>query len=314
MQLSIGSDVFTDAMSLPHLIGILRCVQDGRHVWIAEETELEAAETYMRAHVPHLADSYVGLAQKGVVELQWIGSIEKPAVISIQADDLVHDLSRPAVLVVEDQRSDGSFLKGLFDVFGAERLLDALSKGWLEIRHGGGGGSLPAVTLNEVGYFRRQIRVAALLDSDRLLPGEHTDAHHKAALLATHGVVSHVLELREIENYLPNHALAAVRPMRVSRYRLRFLRRLTLEQRGVYDMKSGFGPASSPPSIPPRQAPLFSSLPRETLNGLRGGFGKSVASCMTLMATSLTERDFRGLGDLVVTEIKTMLQDIAKII
>ena len=317
MQLNMNSEIFTSSESLPYILTLLRCVQDGKHVWVADENEATAAKAYMQEHVPSLADSYSSLAQKGTVQIQWIGATQKPAVITIRADNLgdaAHDLSRPAVVVVEDLTSDGSFLISLCAIFGADRITAAHSNGWLEIRHGGGGGSLPSVTRAEINLFRRHVRVAALLDSDRLVPGEHTDAYNRAEALQKLGATVHVLELREIENYVPNRALAAVRPQRTSSRRLKFLKRLTSDQRAVYDMKHGFGPASSPPVIPPRQVPVYGGLSQETLRGLRSGFGRNVASCMNGMTTTLTKRDFHGLGTSVVAEITTMLQNLARII
>jgi hypothetical protein len=315
--LNMTPDVFDSPASLPHIIGLLGGVQDGRHVWVAGDDELAAAEAYMRTQVPNLADSYISLARKGAVQVQWVGTVERPSAVTVQSDnltELAHDLSRPAILVVEDHNSDGSFLITLCKIFGVERPVDALSRGWLEIRHGGGGGSLPSVTMTEIGLFKTQIRVAAMMDSDRLLPGERTDAHDKADMLRKSGAVVHVLELREIENYIPNRALAAVRPHRTSSNRLKFLKELSSDQRGVYDMKIGFGPASSSPKIPPKQIPIFANLSQQTLRGLRSGFGKNVAGCMTQMVGSLTERDFGGISASVVAEIRTLLQNIAGIL
>lgn len=55
----------------------------------------------------------------------------------------------------------------------------ALSQGWLEIEHGGGG-SLAKVAESAMRRYRRLVRVAALLDSDRMVPGQRTNAYEKA--------------------------------------------------------------------------------------------------------------------------------------
>jgi hypothetical protein len=320
MQLDMRPEIFDNAAALPSIINLLTCVQDGRHVWVADESDIPAAEAYLREHAPRLADAYIGLARKGLVEVQWVAAVEKPTVVCIEADslnDLAHDLYRPAVLAVENKDSDGSFWIALWNIFGAERLIKALQYGWLEIRHGGGSGSLPSVVRSEIALFRRQVRVAVLFDSDRLVPGESTQAHENAADLIDRGAVVHVLELREIENYIPNRVLAAIKPLRISSFRLRFLKRLNSAQRGVYDMKRGFGPATPPrrpPDIPAQQIALFNDLPADVLSGLRSGFGENIVKQMMEMVISLTEADFLTLGDSIVPEITTVIRKIASIL
>lgn len=317
MQIDIRPEVFSTPGSLPRILSLLECVQEGRHDWVADESVIPAAESYLHENLPLLADAYVSLSQKGLVNIQWTGSIERPSVVVIQTDnldDISYDLARPAALVVEDERSDGSFVRSLCQAFGADRILQSLSRGWMEIRHGGGGGSVPSVAEAEVEKFRRKVRVAVMLDSDRLIPGEHTRAYETADKLRSMGAVVHVLELREIENYIPNRVLASIKPIRVSHFRLDHLKLLTPDQRAVYDMKSGFGPASGPPVVHSRQSGVFGTLASKTLVGLRAGFGTNAVTYLAAMADSLTERDFQTLGGGVVAEIATLLREIASVI
>jgi hypothetical protein len=153
-----------------------------------------------------------------------------------------------------------------------------------------------------------------LLDSDRLIPGELTPAHDNADKLRSIGATVHVLELREIENYIPNRALAAFKPIHVASYRLRYLKLLAFDQRGVYDMKKGFGPANQPPMIHPKQSGVFGTLSPETLRGLRAGFGDNVVMQMVRMMDTLSERDFRSIGSGVENEIVALLQGIASVL
>jgi hypothetical protein len=317
MQIDIRPEVFSEASYLPRIMMLLQCVQEGRHFWVADEDAIPIVESYLRDNVPHLADAYISLAKKGLVGIQWVGAMERPSIVAIQAadlDDIAHDLARSAVLVVEDKASDGSFIRALCQIFGAARLLEALSQGWIEIRHSGGSGRLPMVAEEEVENFKHCVRVAVLLDSDRLIPGEQTPAHGNAEKLRSIGAVVHVLELREIENYIPNRALAAFKPMHIASYRLRHLKRLTSDQRGVYDMKKGFGPASGSAKVHPRQSGVFGMLDPETMRGLRAGFGDNIVTQVVRMADTLTERDFRSIGVGIENEIIGLLQGIASVI
>jgi hypothetical protein len=215
------------------------------------------------------------------------------------------------VLVVEDQETDGCFVRALAEIFRADRLRRALSKDWLLIVHGGGSGSLARVAREAARRFHRSIRVSALYDSDRLVPGTHTGCHTKANALAADAIVVHVLELREAENYVPNKVLASCgKPSHAAR-KLGLLKRLTPQQRGHFAMKKGFGPACV---VPPEQAELFADLDSEILIGLRDGFGNDLLHRLSAMSSQLTERDFAAQGIDVDAEIRRFLGKIATVI
>lgn len=80
-------------------------------------------------------------------------------------------------------------------------ILDALENGWLQPDGRGGSGEVRrAVT--EAGPW---VRLFVLIDSDREEPGggESPSAHRAREECAAAGVPIHVLERREIENYVP---------------------------------------------------------------------------------------------------------------
>jgi len=315
LRVNLAVEVFSEAEALPDLLNLLRCFAEGRHDWVADAVVIAAAERYLAEHAPQLASTYIELGRKGTVAAAWSGSIGTGAVQVGAADLAEHasDLCRPALLIVEDQDSDGCFIRVLARVLQAEQVLRALSQGWLEIEHGGGG-SLAKVAESAVGRYRRLVRVAALLDSDRMVPGQRTNAHEKADRLRLLGVLVHVLELREAENYVPNRILRAVgRPRDASR-KLDLLKRLTQQQRGHYDMKIGFGPVNSSPNVPDEQAGLFGDLDAEVLLGLRGGFGRDLLKRLEDDGGRLTERDFAGLGADVLAELRALLSALISVI
>ena len=55
-------------------------------------------------------------------------------------------------------------------------------------------------------------------------------------------------------------------------------------------------------------------LDPEALRGLRAGFGENVVMQMVRMVDTLTERDFRSIGDGVEDAIAALLQGIASVI
>ncbi|HEX5496812.1 MAG TPA: hypothetical protein VFX70_19795 [Mycobacteriales bacterium] len=316
MRVDLSVETFGGAEALPDLLSLLRCFAEGRHDWVAGPAVVAAAERYLTEHAPRLAASSVGLARKGTVAAMWSGGCDRSAPVRVGPGDLADhaaDLCRPAVLVVEDHLSDGCFVRALAEVFRAQRLRRALSQGWLEITHGGGS-SLVKVAESVAGRYRRRVRAAALLDSDRLVPGQHTDSHRKAERLARAGVVVHVLELREAENYLPDRVLGRPNRSGGCARKVRLLARLTPEQRGHFDMKNGFGPPQHPPAFPIEQVILFGQLDSGTLVGLRGGFGRDLLRRLAGACAELTEEDFASVGPDVAGELRSLLATLTSVI
>ncbi|MFB9360225.1 hypothetical protein [Actinoplanes nipponensis] len=252
------------------------------------------------------------MGEKAIVSSVW-GSNSADAV-QVSAEDLedaADDLCQPAVLVVEDQENDGCFVKSVASALGHTRLIDAIDRGWLVIRHAGGE-RLELVAKNELLTFRRLSRIAALLDSDRWTPSDRTNNHVKAERLTALGISVHVLELREAENYVPSRILALIgKPAETSK-KLEALKSLTPSQRGYYDMKFGFGPVASPPRIRAEQTELFSTIDMPTLLRLRGGFGRKVLAAMYENRARLKQSDLAALG--VEQELEEMLMRIESLV
>lgn len=314
MRVSLAADIFTEAAALTDLIVLLRAFASGPHNLIAEPKATEVAVQYLRNHAPSLAETYAALAQKGTVAAAWTPVPATGPVIKVTRADLAEhtrDLDRPAILVVEDIDSDQHFIKALCAVFRAERLRRALDNGWIEIAHGGGTGGLQRVAKQSASRFKRVKRVAALLDSDRMVPSDSTTSHAKAAVLRAMGVVVHVLEFREAENYVPNKILAGVHYQRRTHQKLQHLKKLSPAQRAHFDMKHGFGRTNG---VPPAQQSLYKNLAPTTVQGLHEGFGTHILRSLEQSSRSLVERDFASLGDDVVAELRTLLDKLTSVI
>jgi hypothetical protein len=277
---------------------------------------IDQAGIYFTDHAPKLARTYSELAEKSMVAAAWSGQLDSAATVQVEVDkfeDYVADLCRPALIVVEDEQSDGYFIRAVARTFGANRVIEALSKGWLELQHGGGG-SLLRITIAAAEKYRIRPMVIALLDSDRMIPGQKTDSHRKAEKIQELGIEAHVLEMREAENYAPNRVLVTIGKRKETYPRLSHLKKLSEEQRAHYDMKLGFGPTDKQPKIPQEQAALYKDLEVSVILGLRGGFGKNILSKLDEMSPTLTPRDFETLGDEVASELRSLLNKISSVI
>jgi len=197
-----------------------------------------------------------------------------------QLADVVADLSRPAVLVVEDGINERTFILALASAFGRRRVVDAVDRGWLRLAHAGGKSRMAQFVAAERQHFRVLVRVAAVLDSDRRQPGEPPPANARqfAEIAAIDGVTVHMWRWREVENYLPSPVWSHHYPARYDA--IQQLSAMIPGQRGFIDTKQIIG---KPKPLIPHQ--------------LR-----------------LTEDDFAELGPDAVQELRTVISMIDAIL
>jgi hypothetical protein len=314
VRVSFAADVFADPAALTDILDLIRAFATGRHDLMADPEIIAAATSYLSVNAPGHVAAFNLLAHKGTVAATWAPVRTHLAAIEVTSATLeahAADLRESAVLVVEDQDSDGHFVRAVCAALRAERILQALDNGWLEIAHGGGSDGVQRVAKAKVKRFRITARVMALLDSDRMLPGQATRAHKKEQNLAAAGIQVHVLEFREAENYVPDQVLGRIVRHKKSAIRLTVFRRLSPEQRAFFDMKKGFKAGGD---VPIAQQSLYVNLGTQVLRGLQTGFGDDLLRHFKEASASLTERDFNELGPSVIPELRDFLAKLASVI
>ncbi|GLZ09541.1 hypothetical protein Acsp03_70070 [Actinomadura sp. NBRC 104412] len=315
MRIELAAAVFETDEHAEEVLTLLSLFRKGRHAWVVPPRLTATAASFIERHMTDLrAPVYKQLMRKAAT-LQHVyraPTASKPVRISPEdVKEHVEDLGRPAVLVVENNRSDGMFVKAVAKIFGARDVLKALDDRWLVIEHGGGTDIYRRAQEEHVS-FRRCSRAATLLDSDRLAPGTPEKNADRIAELRALGVRVHVLTLREAENYVPNKVLHAVKPIRNSSARLTHLKQLDHDQRGHFDMKHGFRKTSG---VPEQQRRLFAGTPAKVITGLNDGFGQHILEVFESMADRLSEADLaRDVGEDVPDELRGLLAMLREIL
>ncbi|WP_239334565.1 hypothetical protein [Frankia sp. CiP3] len=128
MQVRTDPQIFTSPQNFDLIIRLVDLVTRERHHWrIDTDTEKQAKE-YFKEHIPGLASVYHSLIEKSVAAAAWSASTEKiiAKVTNENLDQIVADLTHPAVIVVEDVVSEGVLLRALFRAFSRSDLIRAL--------------------------------------------------------------------------------------------------------------------------------------------------------------------------------------------
>lgn len=281
MLLDIEAEVFRTSDHMP-IIKLLGALLEQRHEWRPTPAVVTAAETFARECLPK-TPGIVEMIHKSLVEAVSSRSKRPTVVVAASAvQDVVDDLLREAVVVVEDQFTEEGFLLALASAFEHHHILDAARKGWLRISHASGKDRMSRFVELECAKFKVVLRVAALLDSDRKKPGPAGDSNQREyalieSLIGTDRV--HMWAWREVENYVPAAAWYVRASDRTDEVAL--IAAMPPGERAYIDFKDKLGKRKPP--IIPRQV-------------------------------SLTEDDFAELGTDAVAELRRLLSMISQIL
>ena len=301
MRVVFCRDVLDDSTQWSRIDRIFDFFENGRHVLDIEDIDEVLESAWLDSEDSRTSRRNRELLEKCLTDAEYSAnraSLAHRSTIAVDCqtddknghrlrpDDARSCLGRPVYLVIEDTESDGAFVKGLIRAYGRSALDCALDKDWLELRRGGGSkvrAELEQLLAKNIPGPRR---IAALIDSDRLFPGQAL-ARAKEDIISwcqDRRITIHVLHKREIENYIPVDGLSEpseVPAERVPHTRHAARRRaylsLTQEQRDHYDMKRGFKRGQhGEAAIPAEQNKLFESVSQARLSNLCGGFGDNV--------------------------------------
>ena len=163
-------------------------------------------------------------------------------------------LAMPLCLLVEDSRTESSFLRAFSPPTLRERLERAVRDGWVEFEHGGGlPGMLPRVREKGQDHLRA-LRLWVMFDSDARSPFDPDSPHPvygpskksravaDACQRARGNLQWHQLRRRAIENYVPGRVLQAwAGHDRARNHKVEvFLGGMDRTQRHYFNMKDGF--------------------------------------------------------------------------
>ncbi|MEZ9683882.1 hypothetical protein AB4453_04525 [Vibrio atlanticus] len=158
-------------------------------------------------------------------------------------------LNSPLKIILENSRNDAHFLQAIFRCFrqDTKKIKEHIDNRWIQFVMGGGS-SIEQVIETEKDSFNapsftkdksEYLRCFVLLDSDKTYSTEplKDGLNNLVAFLDRNNVPFHILEKREMENYIPDIAFGDVTENRpyIEAY-LRF----TAEQKDYFDLEKGF--------------------------------------------------------------------------
>lgn len=181
MKVRFAADVLNEPGAWAILDDIVHLFDKQRYWWDNELEEIEESAWHQndldgragKRNINILKEHYTDTlyprrmhTKTLVVTLQGTSEYELPP------DDARSCLGKPAYVAVENENSDGVFLKAMIHAFKRKELLDAQTEGWWEFWHLGGIGEVA----KRIEHLRARtigpLKVFVLSDSDRLYPGQ----------------------------------------------------------------------------------------------------------------------------------------------
>lgn len=172
-----------------------------------------------------------------------ISEIEKDG---FSLEEAIAFLEQPVIVILENSLNDGHFLRAIIKHFDATGVVTKhLENRWLEFGNAGGKTNFFNFITAKLKRFRKlpkpnysYLKVFVLLDSDKKFPKENKESYKRLMqLLEENNIPFHILEKREMENYMPDEVIDSILEQRefIDAYL-----RLSPIQKDYFDLEKGF--------------------------------------------------------------------------
>ncbi|UUF15196.1 MULTISPECIES: hypothetical protein [Flavobacterium] len=284
MIVHIKSDVFGIESNFQKLNHMFAFFEDGKHILFLNEDisatdwAKSTSKTTREFCEVEFKNSIYSSVTKVNLKIDTKNDLEKDTYSVYDAYILLQNNS---IIFVENATSDGLFLKSIINNFTeCDSIKNGLKKRWIGLKGVGGKNEFIKEINNELRKFRyealpseKYLRAIVIIDSDKKYPSESLSDIHTSIIdyCDEKKIKHHVLEKREIENYLPVQVFADFphNHQIVSSYL-----NLNNIQQSFYDFEKGFdGKKISTLDINIQN--LYTGLSEVDEQHLRVGFNKS---------------------------------------
>ncbi|MFK7949197.1 MAG: hypothetical protein AB8G11_16520 [Saprospiraceae bacterium] len=247
MLVEIKSDVFENEEfrdGLNHLLGI--AFYKGRYnifIELASILEMPYYQTISEGNRMVLEAMFNKVINEGLQPQLVISSEDNETYFTI--DEAVRVLERPVIIILENSLNDSHFVKAIMRCFNGEVVLEHKRNGWVEFTNAGGVNNIINLLRGILQNFRAlpknnhtYLRAFILMDSDRKYSSMPlgNGKQNTIRFLDDNNIPYHILEKREMENYLPDEVIDTIPNYRdfIDAYL-----RLSPIQKDYFDLENG---------------------------------------------------------------------------
>lgn len=222
MLIELKSDLFANKANLAEINQLLSIFSDrGRYTYFCEFAEIRESELFL--NLPYtereLAEQhYNRVIQESIKPNYSVSEIRSD--IDFNILEAKRFFNQPFIIILENNRNDGYFVNSLLSAFVDESAEINRHKinGWVEYGNAGGCGNIKNYIEERKSQFTvlpkeecRYLRLYVLIDSDKKYPKDKSAARIQLEeYLQENSVPFHILEKREVENYIPDEILESI--------------------------------------------------------------------------------------------------------
>lgn len=249
MIIDFDSNLYRDPRNFDKLDKILDLIISDRHEGIIKDFTIEDTEWFKDARsikkdfIKELLIKSASSNKEPNFILSDKNEVESNIFTLI--DGLIF-LENKVLIFLENSYNDEKFIRSLFSKFKeGERSNTFLKKGWIEIKNCAGSGGVVKQIYAELRKYRdrelenhKYIKAFVLIDSDKKYPLHYVDKSQIINCCKEFNIDLHILEKREMENYLPISILELDK--NVESDKIEALKSLSDVQLDYYDLDEGF--------------------------------------------------------------------------
>lgn len=274
MLIKISDELINNKDELGKVIHYI-AMKGGAHSICSENFRKLLNET---APYPSINENIKNLIEKQVNHISFEKTIE--VTISdesngkVTIDKLDQYLSKPPLVIVENEINDLNFIKLILFSTGNRKVVEAHGKFW-DTASIGGCGQIPALIEHKIRTKTSSCKIFVLHDSDRFYPQENLSRTHINIInkCRTFNISHHTLAKREAENYITDSYIFDKNQQNTNFCTA--WKSLTEAQKSHYDFKYGFSRKSHTHQV---YGGLFNGLSPEIEEELHNGFGEDIAN------------------------------------
>jgi hypothetical protein len=278
MLIEIKTDVFEkgDFRELNFLIQIIH--EQSRYKLFVEKTAVQSFDLYQRLDIldrENIESAYDDLIESSFSPDCVISQTGSASTFNIQ--ESIQYLKQPVSIILEHSENDAPFLNALIKHFKkkSKKIQQHKDNNWLQYVFGGGSTIEACVTTILKRYenlpkaSHHYIRCFVLRDSDKEHPSMQlkTETENLIIFLQKHKIPYHILEKREMENYMPDIVFETIENKENRDFIQAYLR-LSPIQKDFFDIEKGF-PDKNWSSFPREIQDLYKSVGEKDITVFR---------------------------------------------
>ena len=253
MIIEIRKDIFEANINFKHFNKLLQDITyKRRYELFVDLEEIEDSEIYDRLDKTdkEIIKDYFNRFVTENKKVDYFVSTNNNADNIFNLDEAIRFFNEPVLIVLENDLNDAYFVDTLITHFRkkSKKIRKHKDEGWLKYKNAGGANNIPNTIISVLKTFenlskdnKKYLRGIVIFDSDKEYPemSLKPDKQKIIDFCIDNGIKYHILEKREMDNYIPDEIIERVADFNEDNYLKAYLN-FSQIQKDYFDLEKGF--------------------------------------------------------------------------